>query len=379
MQRLHIFRPGRHTAADGRVIEFTASDLEASAKAYDPARHEAPLVVGHPSQDAPAYGWVGSLMYREEGLDALPHQVDAGFAEIVAAGRFKKISASFYLPDAAQNPVPGCYYLRHVGFLGAAAPAVKGLRPVAFAESEEGVIEFMEPWQQRAVASLFRRLRDWIIESAGLEKADQVIPDCEISGLEPAPEPASIVPAFSEPNHPAPSGHPSLAGGERQEDEMSAEEKARLAALEAENATFKANAASFAEREAAIAAAEREARRRGIAEFVEALVKAGKILPREQAGLIAFMDSLAADGVIEFAEGTEQKSMKVPDWFRTWLDTLPVRVDYSERAPAGGEQLDANDAEAIAKKATEYREAEAKAGRTISVTQAVGHVTKAAK
>lgn len=74
-----------------------------------------------------------SLAAGDDGLNAEPHQVDPEFAEMVNAGRFKKISASFYTPDAPNNPVPGVYYLRHVGFLGAQPPAVKGLKQAEFA------------------------------------------------------------------------------------------------------------------------------------------------------------------------------------------------------------------------------------------------------
>ncbi|WP_231643066.1 hypothetical protein [Ralstonia syzygii] len=94
-QPIHIFKPGRQTAMSGATLEFSEADLEASARAYDPANHEAPLVIGHPKHDAPAYGWVQSLAANADGLSAKPHQVDAAFAELVDAGRFKKISASF--------------------------------------------------------------------------------------------------------------------------------------------------------------------------------------------------------------------------------------------------------------------------------------------
>lgn len=136
---IQIFKPGRHTAMSGAELAFSESDLAASAAAYNPALSEAPIVVGHPALDLPAYGWVKSLAFADGGLEAEPDQVDPAFAEMVAAGRFKKISAAFYPPDAPKNPVPGVYYLRHVGFLGAAAPAVKGLRTPAFAE-DDGVV-----------------------------------------------------------------------------------------------------------------------------------------------------------------------------------------------------------------------------------------------
>lgn len=57
-KHLHIFKPGRQTAMSGVTLDFSESDLEASARAYDPAKHEAPIVIGHPKHDAPAYGWV---------------------------------------------------------------------------------------------------------------------------------------------------------------------------------------------------------------------------------------------------------------------------------------------------------------------------------
>lgn len=146
---LHIFKSGSHTAMSGQALEFSESDLQATVAAYDPAKHEAPLVVGHPQHDMPAYGWVAGLQFFETGshpgLHATPKQVNPEFAEMVKQGAFKKISASFYAPNAPGNPVPGVYYLRHVGFLGAHAPAIKGLKTpelAHFSEDEEGVISF---------------------------------------------------------------------------------------------------------------------------------------------------------------------------------------------------------------------------------------------
>lgn len=146
MRRIEIFRAGSHTDIHGNTHTLTEADLSASARAYDPARHEAPLVIGHPKLDAPAWGWVKSLQAAGASLAALPEQVQPAFAEQVAAGSYKKVSASFYPPDAARNPVPGVWYLRHVGFLGAMPPAVKGLRPVEFGEDDDQAVtlEFAE-------------------------------------------------------------------------------------------------------------------------------------------------------------------------------------------------------------------------------------------
>lgn len=132
---------------NGAVLQFSETDLQKTVAAYDPTKHEAPLVVGHPAHNDPAYGWVQALQFADGAIDAIPTQVNPDFAEMVASGAFKKISASFYSPNSPANPVPGVYYLRHVGFLGATAPAVKGMRAPAFADTEEGVLtfEFAEP------------------------------------------------------------------------------------------------------------------------------------------------------------------------------------------------------------------------------------------
>jgi hypothetical protein len=139
-QPIQIFRAGTHTDMSGRSLVFTGDDLTAMAEGYDPKRHEAPLVTGHPKHDDPAYGWVSSLQVVNGILEATPRQVDSRFAELVRAGRFKKISATFYSPGTPNNPVPGSYYLRHVGFLGAQPPAVKGLKSVEFADAEDGMV-----------------------------------------------------------------------------------------------------------------------------------------------------------------------------------------------------------------------------------------------
>lgn len=142
MNPINIFRAGRHTGTTGLSLTISEADVHASAEAYDPRVHEAPLVIGHPSQSAPAYGWVSKLTASGADLWATPHQVHADFAELVRAGLYKKVSASFYSPEAKNNPIPGVYYLRHVGFLGAAAPAVKGLAGIEFGAMDVGVIEF---------------------------------------------------------------------------------------------------------------------------------------------------------------------------------------------------------------------------------------------
>lgn len=310
---LQIFKPGRHTAMSGAVLEFSAADLAATAAAYDPARHEAPIVVGHPRLDAPAYGWVKGLS-ASNGLEAEPHQVDPAFAEMVDAGRFKKISASFFAPDSPQNPVPGCYYLRHVGFLGAQPPAVKGLRAPEFGEGEEGIVEFSD-WSDVQNASLWRRMREFIIAQFGLEKADSVVPDYAVATLETeartesndeAATRTTAAPAFSTPL-------------DQQGDDMSAEDKARLEALEAENKRLKDEATARV----------RQTRHAENVAFCDGLVTGGKLSPGNRDIALASLDHFSnASEPVEFGEGESKKPML--DAFREFLTGMPKAIEFGE-------------------------------------------------
>ena len=138
-QEIEIFKAGNHVASDGRAREFSVAVVAAMAAVYSPARHEAPLALGHPSDKLPAYGGVKSLRATDDGrLMMRAGDVTPEFSEAVKAGRYKKRSASFYPPGAANNPAPGNWYLRHVAWLGAQVPAVRGLADVNFEGAGDG-------------------------------------------------------------------------------------------------------------------------------------------------------------------------------------------------------------------------------------------------
>ena len=320
---LHIFKPGRQTAMNGLTLEFSESDLAASAAAYDPAKHEAPIVIGHPKHDDPAYGWVKSLATADDGLQAEPHQVDAAFAELVEAGRYKKISASFYLPDAPNNPVPGVYYLRHVGFLGAQPPAVKGLKAAEFADAEEGVVEFGD-WGMETNATLWRRMREWLLAKFGQETADQVIPDWQIETIREAARQDDDAPrvAFADPEN-APAGA-SPAKPTTEENHVTPEQ---AAALEAENAQLKQQLATAEADKQKQAAAKRHADN---VAYAEQLIGDGKLAPKHKDAVVAFLDFSEADASLEFGEGDTKQPLAGA--FKSFLGELPKVVEFGEHA-----------------------------------------------
>lgn len=336
MQPIHISRPGTHVDSAGREWTFTEADFAASAAAYDPAKHEAPIVVGHPRHDLPAYGWVKSLSAGSDGLTADPAQVDAAFSELVQAGRFKKVSASFFPPNSPNNPVPGVWYVRHVGFLGAQPPAVKGLRQIEFADADDDIVtvEFSEAQAFWSLKQFFTRFREWLLVNHGQDAADQVAPgfladSMDMAAQEEAKEElieqpsAMSQPAFSEPNP-------------EEDQPMSDADKARLAELEAKQAELDAKDAQFAEREQKLKDKEAAAQRADIESFVVDQVKVGRVLPAEQAGMVAFMASVGTDDVVEFAEGDATVSKPAAEWLRSFVAGLPARVEFGELARGSG-------------------------------------------
>ena len=88
-------------------------------------------MIGHPKTNAPAYGWVTELKREGNRLLAKVKPTSKEFVGWLKKGLYKYVSMSVR-PDLT---------LRHVGFLGAAPPAIKGLKVPEFADEEFTEIE----------------------------------------------------------------------------------------------------------------------------------------------------------------------------------------------------------------------------------------------
>lgn len=381
---LEIFAPGKWTDMSGRTWEFTADQVKEIAEGYDPALFSAPLVVGHPKHDDPAWGWAASLKVDAASgkLIAEPEKVAPEFAEAVSQGRYRKISAAFFGPDHPGNPKPGQFYLRHIGFLGGVAPAVKGLAPAAFADGDE-FIEFAldadelrtMSWLASTFGRIARGFRDFLIESQGQEVADRVIPDWEADaptriatelGIRARDaEKAEAKPGFAAaPDSPTPPPNP--VEGDAASEEL-ARREADLAAREA----------AFAEREAEMTGAAEQREAQEGAAFCEALVKEGRLAPGLKPQLLAFSAALKADGdAICFAEG--QAALPPRAAFRAFLDAhLGKAIHFAEAAPASEAQFAAGrDSNTIAADISAEMDRAAASGRPISAAQAAVIIRK---
>lgn len=337
---IEIFAAGTHTAMSGQQLAFAEADLQATADGYDPALHQAPVVIGHPKTDDPAYGWVSSVAAADGRMTAHLDQLDPAFAEAVQAGRYKKVSAAFWSPKAPGNPKPGIYYLKHVGFLGAKAPAVKGLAPVQFAGDDEGVVtvEFAEGaatlWRVsaalRSIGRILGALRDRMIETDGVEATKKLVDEWDLDRITSiAGELEGAADAEQTPAYAAP---------DTQEAPVTTKVPAAPAAANPPTADdVAARERDLATREAAFA--ERQARA-DAETTVAALVAAGKVLPRDQGFLVAFMAGLDDAGTVEFAEGDQTVKRPRREAFAKFLDGLPRIVEFAELAGPEGAAAD---------------------------------------
>ncbi len=121
-----IFRTGTHTSNNGVTKSYSVSDLNSIADSYNPQNLEAPIVLGHPKSNSPAFGWIETLRVVGDRLIAKAKDVVPAFLDAVKKGLFKKRSISLDKDGK----------LRHVGFLGAALPAVQGLADIQFSEDD---------------------------------------------------------------------------------------------------------------------------------------------------------------------------------------------------------------------------------------------------
>lgn len=308
-----ILKPGTFTSVDGSEHSYSEADLAATAAAYDSAKDPAPLVIGHPALDAPAYGWVQSMAVEGGELVAHvdPASLEPAFAEAVRSRRYAKVSASLYPPQHKANPTPGVWGLKHVGFLGAHPPGVKGLGTVKFAECE-GLIT-LETTNQENEMSDQDRTAEFAERDAELTRREQ-----ELQGRE----------------------------------------------------------TSLAARETAVTEAAAAARHEANVAFAEALVETGKLAPAGKELVIGVMDGLDGETAVSFGEANGDLT-PLAGFKKLLEGAGTIVAFGEHARPKAGDDQDANkDPSAIADRAAAYAEEQRLAGKVITIAAAVRHVMK---
>jgi hypothetical protein len=299
--KLKLFPVGVHTDSSGVTREFTADMLANAAAVYDVGVHEAPIVELH--DDGPGafrHGGVAKLEFDGETLIPHVNQLSYPLLNGVNDGSVRYFSASFYLPDNPNNPVPGSLYLRHVGIVP--IPAVKGQPEpeLVYSESKQTLtMNFMEA-------------------------------DVMSDPVSPARQAKKEVAEFLEAN---------------------AESLAKKQAAFEES--HRQREAEFAEREKRLAEKEAEIRRAKIAQFCGSLAASGKLLPRDTptvVGILDYLEQAPAAVTVSFAEpGAEGETAKkdgtLAEAFKSFLANQPKAVEYGEITKPDGNAAGGQDAE----------------------------------
>ena len=334
---IDICRAGTWRDMQGHDVRLDDDRLDRIVAAHADA-DPAPVVVGHPETDAPAYAWIDGLRRVGDRLQAKLRDIAPSFREAVEEGRYSGRSIALEGDR-----------LRHLGFLGGRAPAVPGLAPTRFASGAQTVIAFAEDGE--AVSS----------DDSPADHPDTLR----------APEPRE--------DEDGDSLVPPCAPQEQGED---AGARAELAEREA---SLAAREAALLEREAAAAADER---RRAAEQAIAPHVDAGRVLPAERAALVALLAALTDDqgnaggrATISFASATgDAVRMQPAAILEQFIEGLPRRVDYRTLAGgpvpgvsalSGAHENAGEDSERIAAEARALMAAEAEKGLTLTPAEAV--------
>ena len=281
--KIEVFRTGSHTDGSGTQRNWTPAELQKIVADYNAGDHEAPVVIGHPVDNAPAYGWVKSLSLDGDVMMAELHDVQPEFQDWVNRKLFKKRSISLY-PNGL---------LRHVGFLGAQPPAVKGLKDFEFKEGDPfDQYEYEDKTTEVSMdpEELKRKLEEMMQQIASLTKT--------VGDLTAARD----------------------------------TEKARADKAEEE---LNKTAAEFADAKSKQTKAE-------LTQFCDQLVAARKLLPKNKAGVLLFAEGLATGAtVINFSDGKKESPL---DAFKQLMNGLPqltdLTLDFSDANPGKTEQTE---------------------------------------
>jgi hypothetical protein len=407
------------TFADSAGVEhtFTEGDLARIAASYNPAVNEAPVVIGHPDTNAPAFGWVKDAVVKGKSMylglkDLVPEFVDA-----CKKGMYKKRSIALR-PDLS---------IRHIGFLGGTPPAIKGLVDFAFAEGKSQTfvfdgtdfVNFAEGGDPAKAAQQARskKYKIAVHDGGNVSKPSQYasLDDSEFA------DPVNYAYPIDETHiHAALSywGKPDDRSKYSKENqslitkrilraakdhgvEVSAnfneggdvdlqQALAKITTLEQEikdlnskHSTFSESAktektrleSELATAKKALADGQAAGRKAEHLSFCEKLIGEGRLNPKSKDTVMGQLELAYQASTGSFAEGQK----KPIDELKTMLESQPVVVEFAELAQKS-KVVQGNTEEdqvgAITGKAAKYRKEQHDLGNAISFSEAVAHVTK---
>jgi len=294
---VEAFRSGTWTDSAGNTKAWSDTDLDTIASRYNESigkgEREAPVVVGHPKDNSPAYGWVESARRAGDRLMLKLKDVQDGFVTALKEGLYKKRSISLF-PDMN---------IRHLGFLGGAQPAVPGLADVQF-EAADNSVSFEFALENSDEDIEFIKKENTFFKSLFLRFG------MDIAKAQDHTEPSTST--------------------ETTEDDMSEELKAQVAELTAKIAEFEKTAGEkdteITNLKAEIQASTDTARKVEHKAFCDALVGEGKLLP---ANMEMTLENMELRFQADLAKGEGAESLKS---YKESLSGTETVVEMSEVA-----------------------------------------------
>lgn len=310
-------RTGTFKDSSGKEHTFDVKRLDAIAAAYNPQFYEAPEVIGHPKTDDPAWGWIksfkrdGDILFYEAG-DRVPE-----FQKMIDLRMFKNRSIKLGADGVT---------VRHVGWLGAQPPAVKGL-PVTFkAEDEGATIEFSEAYAINTVGNIFQRFREWLIAKFDQDTADSIVNNWEIDELKNLKPDEEVVST-------AETGNFNEGGEDMGEiDELKKKLKEHETKIAEFSESEKTKDAELVRLRKELSDKEAARRKQDFAAFCDSEEMKGKLPPAVKPTIIEFMEILSGVESFEFAEGDGKKACAPVEKFKTLLGGLGKVIEFSETA-----------------------------------------------
>lgn len=315
-----IFKAGDY----GKKGSYTEDDVKEIFEKYDPDYLSAPFTVDH-KQDGPAFGYAKNLAFEQGILFASKDDLAEVMRSAVKEKHFNRVSIELFkdLPEKGR-------YLKAISFLGVKAPAVKGfegeIAKTEFEDQATETIEFSVDWDEDSFALKF-------------SEADDPDPQQEIESFEDL---------------------------QKKIDQLETDKAALVEKFEASETEKKQAREKLEE-------IELNKRRLTFEQWLNDRIAFGSITPKNKDKV---MDILTALDSIEMFE-QDGKELNPVELFQEFVNDLPKVIDEKEEARKGEEFENDSSAEAIAKRAREYKkEVFDDTGRKISIAEAVTYVTK---
>jgi len=402
-----LMRVGEHKDRHGVVYNITKDVLNKIVETFTPSKPPA-LLVGHPDAAVvPSLGIVDALKVVGDKL-LFSAKGEPEFEALVGKGKFPGVSAGL-TTDLSR--------LDHVAMLSAQRPAIDGLKPIAefSALPEAETVSLYVPecaefamtpdwWiasRLKEAGGLFRGIKNYLIEIAGADKAEALIPEYAITRLQedpPVPETEAEFAVGDDGNRPAtlPKGYDFFYGGVKPKEPSNSDTDAAadtvdyeakynemlpqfenavktIATIEKANADVVAKNIALVER---VEALEKQARLAEFGAWCEERIAEGRMVPDEKAFGVEMLESATHMDKAEFSiNPSTDKSQSKVEQYKKGIMARPCRkltegLDGAQFASGGRTVNSAEFGEMI----RAYMAEQEGKGKRVSTADAATHV-----